>query len=128
MSMGRQSKFYLQLAIGLIVVMTGAHFAQASGFAIIEHSATGMGNAFAGGSAIAEDASTVYFNPAGMILLEGTQVVGAIHVIDPEADFDNEGSSLNPLVGGGLISGLNIEVVSLGGLISEVVSLVRWSH
>ena len=40
--------------------------AQAAGFALIEQSASGMGNAYAGGAAIAEDASTIFFNPAGM--------------------------------------------------------------
>ena len=40
--------------------------AQGGGFALIENSASGMGNAFAGGSAIADDASTLAFNPAGM--------------------------------------------------------------
>lgn len=65
---------------------------QAAGFALIEHSASGMGNAFAGGGAVAEDASTVYFNPAGMTYVQGTQLVGAIHFIKPNAEFNNDGS------------------------------------
>ena len=65
---------------------------QAAGFALIEQSGSGMGNAFAGGSAIAEDASTVYFNPAGMTYIEGTQLVGALHLIKPSAEFSNNGS------------------------------------
>ncbi len=96
------SKLTLQMILGFALSVGVAGLAQASGFAIIENSATGMGNAFAGGSAIAEDASTVYFNPAGMMRLQGSQLVGAIHVIDPEADFDNEGSTLWT---GGLMSG-----------------------
>jgi long-chain fatty acid transport protein len=47
-----------------------------------------MGNAFAGGGAIAEDASTIYFNPAGMTYIQGTQIVGAIHLIKPSAEFN----------------------------------------
>ena len=65
---------------------------QAAGFALIEQSGSGMGNAFAGGSAIAEDASTVYFNPTGMTYIEGTQLVGALHLIKPSAEFSNNGS------------------------------------
>ena len=65
---------------------------QAAGFALIEQSASGMGNAYAGGGAVAEDASTIFFNPAGMTYIEGTQIVGAIHIIKPKADFDNQGS------------------------------------
>ena len=66
---------------------------QASGFALIENSASGMGNAFAGAAAIADDASTVYFNPAGMTHLQGDQLSAAVHFISPKADFNNQGSS-----------------------------------
>lgn len=58
-----------------------------AGFALIEQSVKGLGNGFAGGSAAAEDASTVYFNPAGMTLLPGQQVVAGAHVIMPSAKF-----------------------------------------
>ena len=43
--------------------------AYSAGFALIENSASGMGKAFAGAAAAAEDASTVWFNPAGMTYL-----------------------------------------------------------
>jgi len=49
--------------------------ASAAFFQIAEQSAAGMGNAFAGGAAIAEDASTVWYNPAGMTRLERPQIV-----------------------------------------------------
>ncbi|NOU24488.1 MAG: transporter [Methylotenera sp.] len=65
---------------------------QAAGFALIEQSASGMGNAFAGGAAAAEDASTIFFNPAGMTYIQGTQIVGAIHLIKPNAEFNDQGS------------------------------------
>ena len=52
-----------------LMVMSGA--ASASGFALIEQSASGLGNAFAGGAASADDASTVFFNPAGMSRIDG---------------------------------------------------------
>jgi len=65
---------------------------QAAGFALIEQSGSGMGNAYAGAAAVAEDASTIYFNPAGMTYIEGTQVVGALHLIKPSAEFNNQGS------------------------------------
>jgi long-chain fatty acid transport protein len=74
------------------VIFTTPIVAQAAGFALIEQSASGMGNAFAGGSAAAEDASTIYFNPAGMTYIQGTQVVGALHLIKPNAEFNNNGS------------------------------------
>lgn len=65
-----------------------------AGFALIEQSASGMGTAFAGSGSSAEDASTVFFNPAGMTRLgSGYHYVLAGHVIVPKADFDNEGST-----------------------------------
>ncbi|PKO45847.1 MAG: aromatic hydrocarbon degradation protein [Betaproteobacteria bacterium HGW-Betaproteobacteria-22] len=67
--------------------------AQAAGFALIEQSASGMGNAYAGAAATAEDASTIFFNPAGMTYVEGTQVVGALHLINPNAEFNDKGST-----------------------------------
>jgi len=57
--------------------------ASAAFFQLAENSASGMGNAFAGGAAIAEDASTVWYNPAGMTRLKGPQFVFAGHFIDP---------------------------------------------
>jgi long-chain fatty acid transport protein len=74
------------------VIFTTPFAANAAGFALIEQSASGMGNAFAGGSAAAEDASTIYFNPAGMTYIEGMQAVGALHLIKPNAEFNNNGS------------------------------------
>jgi len=77
------------LVAGAMMAMSGTAFA--SGFALIEMSASGMGNAFAGGAAVAEDASTIFFNPAGMSRLEGNQVVAAIHAINPSAKFSGTG-------------------------------------
>ncbi len=77
-----------------------ASSAFASGFAIIEQSVSGLGNAYAGGSASAEDATTIFFNPAGMTRLEGQQVVAGAHVIIPKTEFDAETAS--NLLGGSL--------------------------
>ncbi len=43
--------------------------ASASGFALLEQSASRLGTAFAGTAAAADDATTVFFNPAGMTSL-----------------------------------------------------------
>ena len=74
---------------GALLAMSGT--AAASGFALIEQSASGLGNAFAGGAASAEDASTIFFNPAGMTRLSGTQVVVAAHAIIPSTKFSGTG-------------------------------------
>lgn len=70
--------------------------AQASGFALIEQNASGMGNAYAGQAAVAADASTVFFNPAGLTRLPGRQVALAGHVIVPSSKFSDSDSSVGP--------------------------------
>lgn len=66
--------------------------ALASGFAITEQSVRGLGNAFSG-SAAAEDASTIFFNPAGLTHLSGNSVTGAAYYIFPSAIFRNQNST-----------------------------------
>ncbi len=69
----------------------------AAGFALIEQNASGLGNAYAGQAAVANDASTVFFNPAGMTLLPGPQIAVVGHLIKPSAEFSNNGSTAAPL-------------------------------
>lgn len=80
-----------KLLLGFAVFAT-PFTAQAAGFALAEQSASGLGNAYAGVAAIAEDASTVFTNPAGMTYIEGTQAVGVLHLIKPSVEFNNQGS------------------------------------
>ena len=70
--------------------------ADAAGFALIEQSASGVGNAFAGAAASAEDATTIFFNPAGMTRLPGKQALVAVHAIGASVNFTNQGSTLAP--------------------------------
>jgi long-chain fatty acid transport protein len=89
-----------------VVLAAWAGMADAAGFALIEQSPSQVGNAFAGGAASAEDASTIYFNPAGMTQLSGRQIVVGVHGVKPSAEFNNNGSHMNapltalPLSGG----------------------------
>src|SRR5512145_2948367 len=75
---------------GALLAMSGN--AAASAFALIEQS-SGLGNAFAGGAASAEDATTIFFNPAGMARLTGSQVTLAGNLIQPSAKFTDSGST-----------------------------------
>ena len=91
--------------IALLLILSALPLlVNAAGFALSEQSGSGLGNAFAGASASAEDASTIFFNPAGMTYIEGTQLVGVINAINPNVDFNNQGSVAgagNPLGGNG---------------------------
>ena len=89
-------KMKSSISLAVSAVLASGLFAtqaSAAGFALIENSASGMGNAFAGGSAIADDASTVWFNPAGMTRLKGSQMTVGGHIIMTSADFTNQGST-----------------------------------
>mgnify|MGYP001620151119 CR=1 FL=1 len=81
--------------------------AQAAFFQLAENSPAGLGNAFAGGVAIAEDASTVWYNPAGMSRLPGRQTTAGGHIIMFSAEFNKTSATLSSTVGGGTISGGN---------------------
>lgn len=95
------------LLTALATAAMSAGTAQGAGFALIEVNATGQGNAYAGATAWTNNASTIYFNPAGLTYLDGEQVVFAAHYIDPSSDFDNKGSKLAPAIGGGDIFGFD---------------------
>ena len=90
-------------------LLFASHTAHSAGFALIENSASGMGKAFAGAAAAAEDASTVWFNPAGMDYLgkslDGKSLVTqAGHIVSAKTKYTDEGSaapaSLNTDLGG----------------------------
>jgi long-chain fatty acid transport protein len=84
---------FASLASLTMAAFVPAHQANASGFALIEQSGSAMGNAYAGAAASAEDASTVYFNPAGLTALPaGKHFSIALHAIDPSAQFRNNAS------------------------------------
>ena len=77
----------------LIAVGSGSTFA--SSFALIEQSVSGMGTAYAVGSSGIDDASTVYFNPAGMSRLHGSHLSGGLHIVDLNTDFKGSAEYAN---------------------------------
>jgi len=77
----------------------------AAGFAIKEQSITSLGRAFAGSAAVAEDASTIFFNPAGLTYLERGELDMGLNYIKPQSEFRNEGSSVPDFGGAGGFSG-----------------------
>ncbi|MDZ7754411.1 MAG: outer membrane protein transport protein [Gammaproteobacteria bacterium] len=74
------------------VLAVGSQQACAAGFMLFEYSVSGLGNALAGGAASAEDASTIYANPAGMTRLGNSQFLGGAHVILPSTKFKDSNS------------------------------------
>lgn len=70
---------------GLLALSSSTVFA--SSFALIEQSVSGMGSAYAIGSAGIDDASTIFFNPATMSRLAGSNLTGGLHIVNSRTDF-----------------------------------------
>ncbi|MDX2352522.1 MULTISPECIES: OmpP1/FadL family transporter [Stutzerimonas] len=93
-------KTWLKTAIAVAVGALSTQ-AMAAGFALNEQSISGMGTSFAGRSSSADDASTVFGNPAGMALLEREQVSFGMAAIHAKTDIsDSTGSFSGPALGG----------------------------
>ncbi|PZQ47244.1 MAG: hypothetical protein DI551_03705 [Micavibrio aeruginosavorus] len=79
--------------------------ANAAAFYLQEQSVSGLGTAFAGAAADTPDASTVYYNPAGMTNLTSPEIYAGASLLLPSADFDDTGSTYTAPAGlGGLTS------------------------
>src|SRR5690242_253098 len=94
---------WLAFVVGLTIALPRP--APGAGYAVLEKSARGLGTAYAGETAAAEDPSTIFGNPAGMTLLTGTQFASSGFAILPAAQFHDSGSHLNTSVGGGRLVG-----------------------
>lgn len=79
---------WLKTAIALAVGALSTQ-AMASGFALNEQSISGMGTSFAGRSSSADDASTLFGNPAGMSRLKREEVSFGIAAINAKTDIKN---------------------------------------
>jgi long-chain fatty acid transport protein len=80
----------LALAIGL----TSAQLALAQGFYVDEQSALRLGDAFSGGAAQADDASTAFYNPAGLTRLQQKQLTINLSAISVKSEFNGTSSTL----------------------------------
>ena len=97
--------------VSLLLCLMAINQSNAAGFGLAEQNASGLGNAYAGAAAVAENASTIYHNPAGMVYLKGKQFSIALHALNPSSQFHNTNSTKafgTPALGseGGDIGGL----------------------
>ncbi len=94
----------LAAAVGAALLSLSAGHALGAAFALQEQNASGLGHAYAGGAAAAEDVSTIFYNPAGLVRLQTMQAVVAANAICPSAKFHDSGSqaaAFQPLGGTG---------------------------
>ena len=78
-------------------VLAATNLAHAAGYQLKEQGGSLQGLSFAGASAKADDLSTIFFNPAGLSRIEGTQGEITVSAIKPSAEF-----SPTSVSGGGL--------------------------
>ena len=92
--------------IPALMALAFAGAAGASGFQLTEQNASGLGNAYAGQAAVAENASTIYFNPAGMTQLQEREFSLGVAAIGPSFHFNDQGSKVGTPASGGMTGGL----------------------
>jgi len=93
----------MRRTVAAVALAAASAPACAAFFQIAEQSASGIGNAFAGGAASAEDASTVWYNPAGMTRLRRPEIVASGSYIVPsfKAESVNASTATGAVGGGG---------------------------
>jgi len=69
--------------------------ADASGFALTAQGVKGLGNAYAGAAASADDASTVFYNPAGMTHLKDREFIAGAQIIQSSIRFNDSASKIS---------------------------------
>lgn len=79
---------FLKLSVVVSVVVLSFTPAWGGGVILYEVSTTEIGHASAGYAARAGDPSTVFTNPAGMILLEGTQIMAGLQALYADVKFE----------------------------------------
>ena len=93
-----------KLTLRLIPALLAVAFsggASASGFQLWEQNASGLGSAYAGSAAVADNASTIFFNPAGMTKLQDREISVGGSLISTSFEFSNGGSVTPGLSGNG---------------------------
>jgi long-chain fatty acid transport protein len=78
------------------VLLTASASVHASGFALLEQSGSRLGTAFSGTAAAADDATTIFYNPAGMMNLDEFEISAAASGVKVSSQFRN-GASLPAL-------------------------------
>lgn len=71
----------IKIAAAAAAALVSTSSVYAAGFMLSEQSVAGLGRAYAGAGIVGDDLSAVWYNPAGMVLLPGTQVqAGGVYV------------------------------------------------
>lgn len=95
----QEKQFIRIIAAAYSVIAAGS--ASASGFQLLEQNASGLGNAYAGSAVVAENASTIFFNPAGMTQLKITEMSAGFTPVFSSFEYTDNGLFPSPISGNG---------------------------
>ncbi|MCB1792741.1 MAG: outer membrane protein transport protein [Gammaproteobacteria bacterium] len=95
----------IKALVATIAGCTLSSAVNASGFALIEQSVSGMGTAYATGAAHGDDNSAMFFNPATLSLFKGTQASAGAHIVIAQSKFKDGGSTFAAALGGAPLGG-----------------------
>lgn len=134
MGKGRFKRKALTATVIGLLQAVAASTAAAGGFSLsVESGAAAVGNAQAGSAALGEDASTVFFNPAGLTRLKGNQLSLVASAVGPSAHFSNSRAhpstsaiSSIPLTGGNGGDAGSWAMVPAGYYATDVTSRLKF--
>ena len=111
---------FKRLSLSVMIIGTSASLLSspvlASGFNFGSQSVSAQGTAHANG-AEAADPSTIYYNPAGMSRLDGTQISIGLTDVMPTTSFTNNGSHKWAALGGAATTGDNGGKIAPGSVV-----------
>ena len=90
--MRRLIQMILRTPMPVVALLLVSQSAWSAGFALLEQSSSRLGTAFSGTAAAADDASTIYFNPAGMLNLERNEALLSFSDIKIKSEFADSAS------------------------------------
>jgi long-chain fatty acid transport protein len=88
-------RFHVWLAVGVTAgLVAGPRAALAQGYGVYEHGSCAMGRAGTGVASPCSDASTIFFNPAGLALMTQQMISAGGTLIIPSGGFENENTGV----------------------------------
>jgi long-chain fatty acid transport protein len=94
-----QKSRMFKLAVSLLLLFLNSNALASAYYLYNAYSAVAAGDAGAGGAALAEDATTIYANPAGMSRLTHPQLVISGSVLDTSVNFEGTNTWSSPGLG-----------------------------
>ncbi len=120
----KSNKWILVSALFFLVVTSCVSVTMASGFAIVEQSAKGIGAALSGVASDTDDPASLFFNPAGVAYTDKFTLSLATHLIDLSFEFNDQMST--PVGGQGINNGGHSALVPNFYLVAPITDKVNF--